>query len=75
MTALPHEAPSVTVCGYPTQRAREGPCEYESCGQAGWLGRHYKPASHRFLGPVLARCGHPESEHHPEQHQRVQGAG
>lgn len=52
------------TCSYPTERATEGPCE--QCGivnGAFHLRYHYVPVSHAYQAPVLARCGHPESEH------------
>ena len=73
MTALPHEAPSVTGCTFVTKRSKTGACEccprdhdlhYASIvdGELDvrcWRG---SPTPH-FLGEPLERCGHPESEH------------
>lgn len=56
----------MSACTRVTERATEGPCVYEGCGRYGMRGRHYLPTSHAFVGSVLARCGHPESEHRTE---------
>ena len=62
-------------CTAVTERASEGPCRHNfhdgrsaPCGLRENVKLHryeYPPSfgAHTYLGPVLARCGHPESEH------------
>ncbi len=63
------------TCTAVTRRASEGPCEFQMTNQLDrsikyscWRrsGHHREGGSrsdHPFLGPVLERCGHEESEH------------
>ncbi len=57
------------ACDAVTRRATTGPCVDGNCGYNEANGRHDDPnwteydSSHPYLGPVLERCGHEESEH------------
>ncbi len=64
-------------CSAVTRRASEGPCQYVGGGVRCHLAYEPRTAPHRtlhtftaeshkihvYLGPVLERCGHEESEH------------
>ena len=67
------------LCTAVTERSSGGPCEHtefiEPCHRRRDALQHDEyayaarmiPSPHAYLGPVLARCGHGEGEHHPEQ--------
>ena len=52
------------LCTAVTQRGNEGPCA--TCGRIGVPEIHVRWGAgvpHRYLGPVLARCGHGKAMH------------
>ena len=52
------------TCQAVTRRASEGPCG--TCGRVAVPEIHVRWGAgvpHRYLGPVVERCGHEESEH------------
>ena len=56
------------TCTAVTSRASEGPCAVEGCGRSApplpmTHVRWGEGVPHAYLGPVVERCGHPESEH------------
>ena len=65
MTALPHEAPSVTLCSYPTSARCEcgDVVPVDEITSAGGHDVGGAPPDHCGPVTVTARCGHAESEH------------
>ena len=51
-----------TGCAFVVERAKSGPCQ--RCYGAPAL---HPNIGHDHIGKPEATCGHPESEHHPEQ--------
>ena len=65
-SSLSHNA---ALCTAVTERASEGPCEHVVHEKlSSWVCSfsaegHKTYVHHAYLGPVLARCGHEESDH------------